>query len=92
MADTNTPFDWKHIEQHHYECNWHGYRLMANQDIWKVEHDGLLTRERLAPVAGGRIAPARHAQPSRSPDSLSAGSRASCIRSGAVRCGAIRTE
>lgn len=44
MPDTIPPFAWQHIEQHHYECNWNGYRLIANQDCWKVEFSGFERR------------------------------------------------
>ena len=66
MADTSTPFDWKHIEQHHYECNWHGYRLTANQDIWKVEHDGLERSGHPRLVRGARVSAARRSEIARS--------------------------
>ena len=42
MSDKITPFEWKHIEQQHYECRWNGFRLVANQDIWKVEWNGFI--------------------------------------------------
>jgi len=42
MPDTIPPFDWQHVEQHHYECRWNGFRLVANQDIWKVEWSGFI--------------------------------------------------
>ena len=63
---TITGFDWKHIEQHHYECNWNGYRLTANQDLWKVEHGGLERRgaPRLARYA--RVSAARRSEIARS--------------------------
>ena len=63
---TITPFDWKHIEQHHYECNWHGYRLTANQDIWKVEHGGLERCGHPRLVRGARVSAARRSEIARS--------------------------
>lgn len=42
MSNTITPFEWRHIEQNHYECRWNGFRLVANQDIWKVEWNGFI--------------------------------------------------
>ena len=41
MADTITQFEWRHVEQHHYECTWNGYHLTAHEHGWKVEHNGL---------------------------------------------------
>ena len=66
MADTNTPFEWRHIEQHHYECNWHGYRLTANQDTWKVEFDGLERRGTPRVTRGARASAATRSEIARS--------------------------
>ena len=63
---TITGFDWKHIEQHHYECNWNGYRLTANQDLWKVEFDGLERRGAPRLARGARVAAARRSEIARS--------------------------
>ncbi len=63
---TITDFEWKHIEQHHYECNWHGYRLTANQDIWKVEYDGLERRGTPRVTRGARVCAAMRAEIARS--------------------------
>lgn len=66
MSDTSTPFDWRHIEQHHYECNWHGYRLTAHEHGWKVEHDGLERRGTPRLARGARVSAARRAEVARS--------------------------
>ena len=58
MPDTIAPFEWKHVEQHHYECNWHGFRLVANQDAWKVEWNGF-TRQGAPRTSPGIRASAR---------------------------------
>ena len=63
---TVSGFEWKHIEQHHYECNWNGYRLTANQDIWKVEHDGLERRGTPRAMRGARVSAARRSEIARS--------------------------
>ena len=65
MADTNTPFEWRHIEQHHYECNWNGFRLVANQDLWKVEWNGFTRQGTPRTVSGVRISAARRAEVAR---------------------------
>lgn len=65
MPDTITPFEWKHIEQHHYECHWHGFRLVANQDLWKVERNGYTRQGTPRTVPGVRISAARRAEVAR---------------------------
>ena len=65
MPDTITPFDWRHIEQHHYECKWHGYRLTANQDLWKVEWNGFIRQGTPRTAQGVRISAARRAEVAR---------------------------
>ena len=63
MAEaTISPFNWQHIEQHHYECRWHGFRLVANQDIWKVEWNGYTRQGAPRTVAFLRISAARRAE------------------------------
>ena len=65
MLDTNAPFEWKHVEQHHHECHWHGFRLVANQDVWKIEWNGF-TRQGTPRVCPGiRISAARRAEVAR---------------------------
>lgn len=65
MPDTIPPFEWNHVEQHHYECWWCGFRLVANQDIWKVEWGGF-TRQGTPRVCPGiRISAARRAEVAR---------------------------
>lgn len=67
MAEqTVSGFEWKHIEHWHYECNWHGYRLTANQDIWKVEHGGLERRGTPRLARGARVSAARRSEVARS--------------------------
>ena len=66
MADTNTPFEWRHIEQHHYECNWHGYRLTANQDGWKVEFSGFERRGVPRATRGARVSASTRSEIARS--------------------------
>ena len=59
---TITPFEWAHVEQHHYECRWCGFRLTANQDQWRVEWNGF-TRQGTPRVCPGiRISAARRAE------------------------------
>ena len=65
MPDTITPFEWKHIEQHHYECRWHGFRLVANQDQWKIEWNGFTRQGAPRVVSGVRISAARRAEVAR---------------------------
>ena len=65
MSDTITPFDWQHIEQHHYECHWNGFRLTANQDQWKIEWNGFTRQGTPRVVAGVRISAARRAEVAR---------------------------
>lgn len=65
MDDTIPPFDWQHVEQHHYECRWCGFRLTANQDIWKVESNGFIRQGTPRTVAGVRISAARRAEVAR---------------------------
>ena len=65
MADTNTPFEWKHIEQWHYECNWHGFRLTANPDLWRIEWNGFTRQGTPRTVSGVRISAARRAEVAR---------------------------
>lgn len=65
MPDTITPFEWQHIEQHHYECRWHGFRLTANQDQWRIEWNGF-TRQGTPRVSPGiRISAKVRAEASR---------------------------
>ena len=65
MPDTIPAFEWKHIEQNHYECRWHSFRLTANQDLWKVEWNGF-TRQGTPRVCPGiRISAARRAEVAR---------------------------
>lgn len=65
MADTITPFDWRHIEQHHFECNWHGFRLTANQDLWKIEWNGFTRQGTPRTSPGIRVSAARRAEVAR---------------------------
>lgn len=62
---TITPFDWRHIEQHHYECHWNGFRLVANQDIWKIERNGFIRQGTPRTTQGVRISAARRAEVAR---------------------------
>ena len=66
MADTNTPFDWKHIEQHHYECTWNGYNLSAHEFGWKVEHNGFARFGAPRIQRGARVSAERRAEVARS--------------------------
>ncbi len=65
MSDTITPFDWQHIEQHHYECRWNDFRLTANQDAWRIEWNGFTRQGTPRTVAGVRISAARRAEVAR---------------------------
>ena len=65
MNDTITPFEWQHIEQHHYECRWNGFRLVANQDQWKIEWNGFTRQGTPRTVAGVRISAAVRAKVAR---------------------------
>ena len=65
MPDTVPLFEWTHVEQHHYECRWNGFRLTANQDQWRVEWNGF-TRQGTPRVCPGiRISAARRAEVAR---------------------------
>ena len=65
MPDPIPPFEWKHIEHWHYECRWCGFRLVANQDLWKVEWNGFTRQGAPRTVAGARISAARRAEVAR---------------------------
>ena len=65
MADSITPFEWQHIEQQHYECHWHGMRLVANQDMWQVTCNGLERRGHPRTQASVRMSAARRAEVAR---------------------------
>ena len=65
MNDTITPFEWKHIEQNHYECRWNGFRLVANQDLWRIEWNGFTRQGTPRTVAGVRISAAVRAKVAR---------------------------
>lgn len=65
MPDKITPFEWKHIEQQHYECRWNGFRLVANQDQWKIEWNGYTRQGTPRTVAGVRISAAVRAKVAR---------------------------
>jgi len=62
---TITGFEWRYIEQHHYECNGNGFRLVANQDQWKIEWNGFTRQGTPRVVAGVRISAARRAEVAR---------------------------
>ena len=65
MPDTIPPFEWTHVEQHHYECRWHGFRLVANQDLWKVEWNGFTRQGTPRTLPGIRVSAARRAEVAR---------------------------
>ena len=65
MPDTIPQFKWRHIEQHHYECRWCGFRLVANQDLWKVEWNGYTRQGTPRTVPCVRISAARRAEVAR---------------------------
>ena len=65
MSDPITPFDWQHIGQNRYECRWHGFRLTANQDAWRIEWNGFTRQGTPRTVSGVRISAARRAEVAR---------------------------
>ena len=65
MPDRIPAFQWKHIEHWHYECSWHGFRLTANPDLWRIEWNGFTRQGTPRTVAGARISAARRAEVAR---------------------------
>jgi len=65
VSDIITPFEWQHIEQNHYECRWNGFRLVANQDQWKIEWNGFTRQGTPRTVSGVRISAAVRAKVAR---------------------------